>query len=111
MVPDNHCAREGGSVVLTTNCSLTASEITWIFKGTSFNTSVDVIVYTPTLNTTYAGYGGRITLNSSSGSLELRGLTMEDSGLYEVTILSDVTHLQGNTTLTVISGGYLLSLI
>ncbi|XP_061674993.1 HEPACAM family member 2-like [Syngnathoides biaculeatus] len=56
------------------------SSVSWTFKGANVVTSIDE-------DLPGEGYGNRITLDRSTGSLELRSLTMADSGEYVVTII------------------------
>ncbi|KAJ4931228.1 hypothetical protein JOQ06_025526 [Pogonophryne albipinna] len=74
-----------GTVTFST--TLTAPEspflsVSWSFKG------VNIITSTST-NITEPGYSSRISLDRATGALELRGLLLEDSGEYTVTIIPD----------------------
>ncbi|XP_075907086.1 cell adhesion molecule CEACAM1-like [Nelusetta ayraudi] len=87
-----------GTVRFTTD--LTPSEvpflsIIWHFKDANLITinSADLVG---------DGYGGRISLDRATGSLELRELALADSGTYDVTILPDgALQKQGSVTLVV----------
>ncbi|XP_034077512.1 carcinoembryonic antigen-related cell adhesion molecule 20-like [Gymnodraco acuticeps] len=87
-----------GTVTFST--TLTAPEspflsVSWSFKG------VNIITSTST-NITEPGYSSRISLDRATGALELRGLLLEDSGEYTVTIIPDAgLQRQGETTLNV----------
>ncbi|XP_061632402.1 hepatic and glial cell adhesion molecule-like [Phyllopteryx taeniolatus] len=72
-----------GSVTFTTTLRPTErpfSSVSWTFKGANVVTSIDE-------DLPGEGYGNRITLDRSTGSLELRRLTTADSGEYVVTII------------------------
>lgn len=90
-----------GTVRFTTD--LTPSEIPflsviWRFQGAN-------VITANTADLVGDGYGGRITLDRATGSLELRELTLEDSGTYDVAILPDgALQRQGSVTLTVYGG-------
>ncbi|KAI9515310.1 hypothetical protein NQZ68_026042 [Dissostichus eleginoides] len=69
--------------------------VSWSFKG------VNIITSTST-NITEPGYSSRISLDRATGALELRGLLLEDSGEYTVTIIPDAgLQRQGKTLLNV----------
>ncbi|XP_033979845.1 carcinoembryonic antigen-related cell adhesion molecule 6-like [Trematomus bernacchii] len=80
--------------------------ISWSFKGMNIITSTST-------NITEPGYSSRISLDRATGALELRGLLLEDSGEYTVTIIPDAgLQRQGKTTLNVyalISGASITS--
>ncbi|XP_047455021.1 carcinoembryonic antigen-related cell adhesion molecule 6-like [Mugil cephalus] len=69
--------------------------VSWSFKGVNIITSTSV-------NVTDPGHADRISLDRATGALELRGLVLEDSGEYTITIIPD-GGLQklGTTTLNV----------
>ncbi|XP_077454257.1 cell adhesion molecule CEACAM16-like [Stigmatopora argus] len=69
--------------------------VSWTFKGVNVITSTNRDVLGD-------GYTNRITLDRSTGSLELRGLSMADSGEYVVTIIpQEESQKQGKITLNV----------
>ena len=70
--------------------------VRWTFDGNN-------IISVTNVNVTGPGYEGRITLFMDTGSLELRSLTVNDSGEYTVTILQvgGSEFLSGNTRLNV----------
>ncbi|XP_036931227.1 carcinoembryonic antigen-related cell adhesion molecule 16-like [Acanthopagrus latus] len=88
----------GGKVEFTT--TLTPSEkpflsVSWSFKGMNIITSTSV-------NVTEPGHANRISLDRTTGSLELRNLVLEDNGEYAVTIIPDGgLQKQGKITLNV----------
>lgn len=89
----------GGKILFTT--TLTPDEqmfhvVIWRFDGKSINTLTSE-------NITGPGYEDRITFFISTGSLELRNLSLNDSGEYKVTIVSSPESLvqEGVTTLRV----------
>ncbi|XP_061107908.1 hemicentin-1-like [Conger conger] len=93
----------GGSVTFTTTVNPTGPElaaITWSFnKGSG---PVSVIAFLPTATKPGPGYVGRVSLNNVTGFLELRELTLGDSGDYSVTLTtSNAQSLQGKTRLEV----------
>ncbi|KAJ8287734.1 hypothetical protein COCON_G00003930 [Conger conger] len=78
----------GGSVTFTTTVSPTGPElvtIAWSFNNGSV--PVSVITFLPTVTRPGPGYVGRVSLNNVTGSLELRELTLRDSGDYSVTLI------------------------
>ncbi|KAM6909634.1 cell adhesion molecule CEACAM6-like [Xenentodon cancila] len=69
--------------------------ISWSFNGVNIITSTSV-------NITAPGHAGRISLDPTTGSLELRNLVLEDSGEYAVIIIPDEgLYKEGRTTLNV----------
>ena len=72
--------------------------VSWSFKGMNIITSTST-------NITKPGYSSRISLDRATGALELRGLLLEDSGEYTVTIIPDAgLQREGKTTLNVYGG-------
>eukprot|EP00066_Takifugu_rubripes_P014985 XP_011604251.1 PREDICTED: carcinoembryonic antigen-related cell adhesion molecule 8-like isoform X1 [Takifugu rubripes] len=95
---DSLNASVGMSVTFST--TLTAQEgpfilIEWKFNGTK------IIYFNEVINTT-PGYEGKVNISMDTGSLELRNLTVNDSGQYMVIILPKQQSTQiGTTTLNV----------
>ncbi|XP_042279319.1 carcinoembryonic antigen-related cell adhesion molecule 2-like [Thunnus maccoyii] len=82
-------AAVGGTVIF--NTTLTPPEKPFLVVAWSVitnNTERPIITATSS-NNTDSEYEGRITLYRSIGSLELRDLTLHDSGKYRVSIISD----------------------
>ena len=87
-------ATVGGTVMFTT--TLAPEQLTsihWTFEGNAITSSVE--------NSTGPGYEGRITLFLATGSLELRSLTLNDSGEYRVVIQQQTELVEGSTRLEV----------
>uniref|UniRef100_A0A3P9AUF3 Ig-like domain-containing protein n=1 Tax=Maylandia zebra TaxID=106582 RepID=A0A3P9AUF3_9CICH len=75
------------------------SSVNW-----SFNVSTPIIVFVINAeNIIGPEYEGRITFFPSTASLELRSLTLDDTGEYTVNAVHDGTILNGRTTLKVSS--------
>ncbi|XP_035285194.1 carcinoembryonic antigen-related cell adhesion molecule 5-like [Anguilla anguilla] len=93
----------GGNVTFKTTISSTSPEpltITWTFNNGS--APVSVIGSGPAGVTPGLGYEGRVSLNRVTGSLELRQLTLRDSGPYSVVLTSGIGATQtGQTSLNV----------
>ncbi|XP_018594963.1 carcinoembryonic antigen-related cell adhesion molecule 5 isoform X2 [Scleropages formosus] len=93
-----------GNVTFPTNSPQSPAQqfltITWTFKSSIG--PVPVVSSLPTLNNIPAAYEGRVTVNRTTGSLELRQLTLSDSGVYAVNMVTEkgVT-LTGETNLDV----------
>ncbi|XP_050932131.1 carcinoembryonic antigen-related cell adhesion molecule 5 isoform X5 [Lates calcarifer] len=95
---DSLNAAVGGTVMFTTTLIPPETQfvsVVWTFNGNNIITS------TTALNTTGPEYEGRITLFSSTGSLEVRNLTLNDSGEYRVNIIPAGRSLSGHTRLDV----------
>lgn len=99
MLPhDSLNASVGMSVTFST--TLTAQEapfslIDWKFNGTT------IIYFNEVINTT-PGYEGKVNISMDTGSLELRNLTVNDSGKYRVIIApKQQSPREGATTLNV----------
>lgn len=72
--------------------------VIWSFEGVNIITSTSINISEPE-------YANRISLDRTTGSLELRNLVLEDSGEYTVTIIADRgLQKQGKTTLNVYGG-------
>lgn len=91
----------GNRVIFKTSVTPSAEPflaLTWSFNGTTnviTTTSVDVVGQ---------GYENRITLDKTTGSLELRNLTEKDSGEYELIIIPyGAGQIQGTAKLEVLS--------
>ncbi|XP_076008717.1 cell adhesion molecule CEACAM1-like [Genypterus blacodes] len=94
----------GGAVKFTTTISPPAVPfvaISWDFNRPMQATPVNIITSTTSDNTGPA-YAQRITLDRTTGALELRNLKLEDSGEYTLTIIqTDGKKPLGKTTLNV----------
>ncbi|XP_018527814.1 carcinoembryonic antigen-related cell adhesion molecule 5 [Lates calcarifer] len=90
VLPDSLTAVVGGTVIFTTTMVPPETPfliVTWGFSdihGNSFN-----LITSSTVNITGPGYTDRITLFTSTGSLELRNLVISDNGEYTVTIITN----------------------
>uniref|UniRef100_A0A8C6T672 Ig-like domain-containing protein n=1 Tax=Neogobius melanostomus TaxID=47308 RepID=A0A8C6T672_9GOBI len=78
VLPDHLTATAGEKVILPASPFLV---ITWNFVNTS-GINNNIIVSSSANNNTNAAYADRITLFKSTGSLELRDLTVRDNGEY-----------------------------
>ncbi|XP_031432506.1 carcinoembryonic antigen-related cell adhesion molecule 8-like isoform X2 [Clupea harengus] len=87
----------GGSVEFTLNNPPSAPPqgITWRFRETPIFTSIGETELPNVV------YDGRTSVNKFTASLELRGLTQNDTGLYTVEINISGVVSQGKTSLTV----------
>ncbi|XP_034466362.1 carcinoembryonic antigen-related cell adhesion molecule 5-like [Hippoglossus hippoglossus] len=96
LVDDLLNAPVGGKVIFTTTLTppVTITFLLWTFNHDN------IITFNEPMNTTTPGYEGRITLFISSGSLELRNLSLNDSGDYAVTISATKAHT-GSTKLRI----------
>ncbi|XP_041650192.1 carcinoembryonic antigen-related cell adhesion molecule 16-like [Cheilinus undulatus] len=98
LLPDTMMAAEGGTVNFTTVSPPDGPfiTITWLFGAKT------IIVATPGSGTPAPDYEGRVTIFPDTGSLELRNLTLNDSGVYTVRILTTAAEHEGTTTLEVV---------
>ncbi|XP_076745763.1 cell adhesion molecule CEACAM8-like [Maylandia zebra] len=93
-------AAVGEKVMFTT--TLTPTETQFLIVDWKLNFSKVIITSTNLANNTGPEYEGRITFFPSTGSLELRSLTLNDIGEYSVSITqADGTNHFGRTTLEI----------
>lgn len=99
MLPDGLTAAVGETVKFTT--TVTPPETPFLVVTWSFS-DVNIITSQTAINITDPAYTDRITLFPATGSLELRDLTLNDTGDYTVTIISNAGAAQkGNCRLVV----------
>ena len=99
MLPDGLTAAVGETVKFTT--TVTPPETPFLVVTWSFS-DVNIITSQTAINITDPAYTDRITLFPTTGSLELRDLTLNDTGDYTVTIISNAGAAQkGNCRLVV----------
>ncbi|XP_042565059.1 SLAM family member 9-like [Clupea harengus] len=72
--------------------------ITWSFSGYR---EVTIFTSIGEAEIAHVDYAGRISLDKTTASLELRGLTLNDTGLYTVSISISGVEYRGVTSLTV----------
>uniref|UniRef100_A0A671WAY1 Ig-like domain-containing protein n=1 Tax=Sparus aurata TaxID=8175 RepID=A0A671WAY1_SPAAU len=89
VLPDSLTAAVGETVTFTT--TVTPPEMPFLVVTWSFS-DVNIIMSQTAINITDPAYPDRITLFPSTGSLELRDLTLNDTGEYTVTIISNLLH-------------------
>lgn len=93
-------AAVGEKVMFTT--TLTPTETQFLVVDWKLNLSKVIFISTNLANNTGPEYEGRITFFPSTGSLELRSLTLNDTGEYSVSITqADGTNHFGRTTLEI----------
>ncbi|XP_062395020.1 carcinoembryonic antigen-related cell adhesion molecule 1-like isoform X2 [Sardina pilchardus] len=87
----------GGSVVfnLTNPPSKPPSKISWISPS-----NIEIFALLGNTEVMHPDYTGRVSVNKATASLELRSLTLMDTGEYTLSITTDVAR-QGKTSLTV----------
>ncbi|XP_035771402.1 carcinoembryonic antigen-related cell adhesion molecule 5-like [Neolamprologus brichardi] len=98
LLPDGLNAAVGETVMFTT--TLTPTEKPFQSVSWSFNFSKPIIVIN-SQETIGPEYKGRITFFPSTASLELRSLTLDDTGPYSVSIMHDGIIPSGQTTLVI----------
>lgn len=88
----------GGTIVFNTTLSPVPMEtIDWKFNGTT-----DITLFDEMNNFTAPAYEGRVSLFLTTGSLELRNVTLSDTGFYHVFVKPSGGRIQdGSTTLQV----------
>ncbi|KAI1886247.1 hypothetical protein AGOR_G00212030 [Albula goreensis] len=92
----------GGSVMINTNIGSAGPflAISWNFNGGSGSVTVATVNLGGT--TPGPGYEGRVSVSSTTGSLELKQLTLGDTGTYTVNLIPNSGgQLTGDTTLNV----------
>uniref|UniRef100_A0A3P9AYF6 Ig-like domain-containing protein n=1 Tax=Maylandia zebra TaxID=106582 RepID=A0A3P9AYF6_9CICH len=101
VLPDDRLnAAVGGTVMFTT--TLSPSEKPFSSVNWSFNVSTTIIIFVINAeNIIGPEYEDRITFFPSTVSLELRSLTLDDTGEYGVNAVHDGTILNGRTTLVI----------
>ncbi|XP_019210746.1 carcinoembryonic antigen-related cell adhesion molecule 1-like [Oreochromis niloticus] len=101
VLPDGPLNAAVGETVMF-NTTLTPTETSFLAVAWNFNNSMTIITSTNSGNITGPGYEGRIILFPSTASLELRSLTLNDTGEYSVFIFqADGTVHAGRTTLVI----------
>ncbi|XP_058503811.1 hemicentin-1-like [Solea solea] len=91
VLPDSVTAVVGGTVTFTTTVTPPQTPflvVTWSFTNAHDATS-NVITSSQAHNATAPAYTDRIRLFRSTGSLELSGLTVSDTGVYKVALIPD----------------------
>uniref|UniRef100_A0A3Q3FJ59 Ig-like domain-containing protein n=1 Tax=Labrus bergylta TaxID=56723 RepID=A0A3Q3FJ59_9LABR len=96
LLPDGPLNGAVGGTVMFTTVNPPESP----FVTTNWRFGEKIIIVSNIENYTHSGYEGRITFFPSTGSLELRGLSLNDSGEYIVRITT-VNEFEGRTTLRV----------
>lgn len=99
MLPDRLNAAVRETAMFNTTLSPTEKpfqSVNWVF-----NSITTIIIVMNSENIIGPEYEGRITFFPSTASLELRSLTLDDTGDYTVTIIQDGIILNGRTTLEI----------
>ncbi|XP_025767439.1 carcinoembryonic antigen-related cell adhesion molecule 5-like isoform X1 [Oreochromis niloticus] len=99
VLPDGLNAAVGETVMFTTTLSPTEKpfqSVNWVF-----NLTTAIIFVINSEITIGPEYEGRVTFFPSTASLELRSLTLDDTGEYGVSIIQDGKILSGRTTLVI----------
>ncbi|XP_039475466.1 carcinoembryonic antigen-related cell adhesion molecule 5-like [Oreochromis aureus] len=99
LLPDGLNAAVGETVMFTT--TLTPTEKPFQSVNWSFNFSTAIIIVMNSENIIGPEYEGRITFFTSTASLELRSLTLDDTGEYAVNIIQDGKPHSGRATLVI----------
>ncbi|KAM6994843.1 cell adhesion molecule CEACAM6-like isoform 2-T2 [Tautogolabrus adspersus] len=97
LLPDGPLNKAVGGTVMFTTVNPPESP----FVSVSWRFGDKVVIVSNIVNTTSPGYEGRITFFPSTGSLELRSLSLSDSGEYTVRITAVTEEFDGRTTLGV----------
>lgn len=101
VLPDGPLNATVGETMMFTT-TLTPTETPFLSVLWNLNISKTIIVSTNSANNTGPEYEGRITFFPSTGSLELRSLTLNDTGEYNIAITqADATNHVGRTTLKI----------
>lgn len=87
VLPDTQTECKDGKVLF--NTGLSPTEKPFISVGWRYGAAKNIITSGIGINSSETEYIGRITLFRSTGSLELRNLTLNDSGVYRVNIFPD----------------------
>uniref|UniRef100_A0AAZ1WVF6 Ig-like domain-containing protein n=1 Tax=Oreochromis aureus TaxID=47969 RepID=A0AAZ1WVF6_OREAU len=100
VLPDGPLNAAVGETVMFTT-ALTPTEKPFQYVNWSFNFSKPIIFIINSEESIGPGYEGRITFFPSNAPLELRSLTLDDTGPYSVNIVKDGTIPSGRTTLVI----------
>lgn len=104
MLPNSFTAAVGGAVTFTTTMTQPETPfmiVVWSFSDINGAQSTNVITST-TADVIGPAYTDRITLFKSTGSLEIRNLTLSDNGEYSISIIPNGgAQLMGNCRLVI----------